>query len=442
MKTKFKAFQKPSTEEIKRLLESGTVIFDTNALLNLYRYKEHTRNKFFDLLDKIKERVWIPYHVGIEYQNNKKKVLNYRDDELNEIKSRFDSAKNQLKQSKIKKGHREVDLEEFISEVEHKFSEKLNEIEGTFEARDLSKESLEVDTKIHDIFDGKVGNPFKENELELIYEEGKKRYEHSVPPGYMDLKEKENEVKLYGNLPVKQAFGDLIIWKEILNYTSASQLDSTLFITDDLKQDWYLETKQSELMARPELGQEFHETTGKQSFAIINSELLIQIAQQVFNLGIDQSDVENIQEAQKDFQETTRRLRKSDAEEAIFEHLEEMDLVTFKRRDDNFDAILKDSIFSAECTFDLKFIRKTYNTEQFKDMISNNLEKTGSEAMMENYLCFATSQRYRYEEVLDKLNSALQSFEQSDLTSTSIRLFYIVRNGDHYKVKSVKKILN
>lgn len=442
MKTKFKAFKRPTEEEIIEILKEGLVIFDTNSLLNLYRYKEETRNKFFDLFEKIQARIWIPYHVGIEYHSNKKNVFNYRNDELKEIRTRFDGALNKLKNSTIKRGHREVDLEEFINQVESNLTEKLSEVEETFKVRNLNEEAMDVDQKIHNFFDNKVGEPFSETQLEQIYTEGKKRYENEIPPGYKDLESKEGEVKLYGNLAVKQAYGDLIIWKELLQKMSQEQTTSTLFITDDTKPDWYLESNQAELMARPELGQEFFSVTGKDQFAIINSEYLIKVAQKAYNLGISQADMENIKEAQKDFQETTGRLKKQDAEEAILANLERNDLVEFKRRDESFDAILNDVLFNKEISFDLKFIRKTYSENQFRDMILNNLDKCVDSGFKQNILCFAASQDYRYEEVYEKLGSVLDDIDLNTLKGTIIRLYYIVRSDDHYKVKSVKKILN
>ena len=53
------------------------------------------------------------------------------------------------------------------------------------------------------------------------------RYEHSIPPGYKDKNDKIGF----------QIFGDLIIWKQIIEYASEIQ-KPIIFICNDLKEDW------------------------------------------------------------------------------------------------------------------------------------------------------------------------------------------------------------
>ncbi|MGJ0300874.1 PIN-like domain-containing protein [Aliarcobacter cryaerophilus] len=71
MKKMFEGFYETTDKELKDIWkESSTLfVFDTNVLLNLYSYAEKTRNDFFNLIKKsIISNIWIPYHVGLEYQ--------------------------------------------------------------------------------------------------------------------------------------------------------------------------------------------------------------------------------------------------------------------------------------------------------------------------------------------------------------------------------------
>ncbi|WP_423815166.1 PIN-like domain-containing protein, partial [Pseudomonas viridiflava] len=41
--------------------KNATFVFDTNVLLNLYRYQERTREELLDTLSKLSSRVWVPH---------------------------------------------------------------------------------------------------------------------------------------------------------------------------------------------------------------------------------------------------------------------------------------------------------------------------------------------------------------------------------------------
>ena len=53
-----------SDEEKKILWENATFVFDTNVLLNLYRYSKETRDILLDSMKQIKDRVWMPYQAA------------------------------------------------------------------------------------------------------------------------------------------------------------------------------------------------------------------------------------------------------------------------------------------------------------------------------------------------------------------------------------------
>ena len=127
MKDRFKGFYNP-TEELLRdawTSEQTLFVFDTNVLLNLYGYAEQTREDFFDLLGLLGEKIWIPYHVGLEYQRRRLEVI--RDE-----KAIFNKINDNLeKVEKIFKGDFEqLALRRRFPKL-HENTEKLN--------RDISK---------------------------------------------------------------------------------------------------------------------------------------------------------------------------------------------------------------------------------------------------------------------------------------------------------------
>ncbi|GAF53765.1 PIN-like domain-containing protein [Psychrobacter sp. JCM 18900] len=57
MESLFKGYYQPTPEQFKELWEEGTFVFDTNVLLNLYRYKIESRDEVLNIIQQIEDRV-------------------------------------------------------------------------------------------------------------------------------------------------------------------------------------------------------------------------------------------------------------------------------------------------------------------------------------------------------------------------------------------------
>src|SRR5579884_891019 len=75
MKKMFAGYYRPTDDEFKKAWETGTFSFDTNVLLNLYRYTQETRSSLLKVLDHVKARSWLPHQVGQEYFNRRADVI-------------------------------------------------------------------------------------------------------------------------------------------------------------------------------------------------------------------------------------------------------------------------------------------------------------------------------------------------------------------------------
>ena len=75
MKKQFAAYYELPETRIKEIWEKALIVFDTNVLLNLYRYKEETRNQFIKVIEFYGDRLWLPYQVGMEYHNRREVVI-------------------------------------------------------------------------------------------------------------------------------------------------------------------------------------------------------------------------------------------------------------------------------------------------------------------------------------------------------------------------------
>ncbi len=111
------------------------------------------------------------------------------------------------------------------------------------------------------IIEEKIGNGFSSDELERIYIDGENRFNNNIPPGFIDFKEKKKNP----NNSNYRIYGDLIIWKEILSKSKQDKV-GIIFISDDKKQDWWLELQEKTISPQPLLFKEFISETDGQKF--------------------------------------------------------------------------------------------------------------------------------------------------------------------------------
>lgn len=249
-------FKKYTAEEINGVWEHAVIVLDTNILLNLYRYSEETRDDVLSVMEKLKDRLWMPYQVGLEYYNNRVKTFSAIADMQKSFKKKLDDGKTNLlnafnNQETSRHPHiSKDDLGNVYDEAVKQVMEYVDQ--QTARLHDYANDDI-VLNKLLEIYDGKVGDDFTTEELFEIYEEGEVRYAGLLPPGFMDEKAKRGQ-------GLRHLFGDLILWKEILNYSKDENVD-VIFVTEDSKDDWW-DKKDGKLSPHKELIREFRKESG------------------------------------------------------------------------------------------------------------------------------------------------------------------------------------
>lgn len=248
MEKTFKEYNSLTQPEIDELWNKAIFIFDTNVLLNFYRYSDETAQKFIETIEKLNERVWLPYQVGLEFNKNRLSVIS--DQKKSYVE--FDKKLNNLIEDVENKSRNPFLSESLLSKL-ISIREKIKiEVDNKISHYDDCINSNDkLFPKINSIFQGKVGEAYKDEELKKIYSEGDKRYKDKIPPGFKDNGKPENE-----------KFGDLIIWKQIISKAKNDEVD-LIFILDDRKEDWWLEHQGKTISPRPELLKEFRNETNK-----------------------------------------------------------------------------------------------------------------------------------------------------------------------------------
>lgn len=294
VKNLFKSFYQPTEKEFNELWEKCIFVFDTNTLLNLYRYPEKTRELFLNILQKIEGRIWIPYQVAFEYHKNLNDELYKQDTGYNSFQELINNSITDLigkienKSKEIR--HSNITIEKIISimnEAKEFATKELDSQKG--EHPDLEKLKENLDSIIGD----EVGRPYNQEELDQIYIAGEERYANQIPPGFKDVSDKKGKTSFYNGITYKDEYGDLVYWLQIIEKAKEQSISAVILISDDSKEDWIYKVKGQKKGIHPELMNEFRRETNSKPFYLYNSEQFIKHAQN--HLSITNS--ENIEEA-------------------------------------------------------------------------------------------------------------------------------------------------
>ena len=242
----------------EKVWQDGIIVFDTNVLLNLYRYSEEARDELLKLMKSFQKRLWMPYQVGLEFLANREAVIRWLHKGFKDLSSQVDECKKSFfkfyegNYAKLRHINRK-ELEELFDLQLQPIKDKLKEWEDA--APDYDKKDV-VKNKILAMYNKRVGNDYNYDELLEIYAKGKVRYEHQIPPGYKD------DMKDKREMGARYVYGDLIAWMQIMDYAKEKEKD-VIFVGEDLKEDWWEKEDGKINKPRQELIDEFSYRTGR-----------------------------------------------------------------------------------------------------------------------------------------------------------------------------------
>lgn len=253
------------SNEFKKIIEENTIIIlDTNILLALVKYSTYSSSNIIKILNACLEKTWIPNQVFKEYNSNK-------NSEFAKVKKkyeRFQKGMTTILKETSQKLHKtikeaqkleypgcnflEEELLKQIASLKATIDDYYKSLGVEYEFTKKEKQVLDLESYMSKmVTNDRIGKPITQSEMLNIIQEGELRYKYNIPPGYEDIKEKEGI----------DVFGDLFIWKELLNYTKENRISNVIFVTNDLKEDWWLLKGEEKLPVkiRPELEKEFKE---------------------------------------------------------------------------------------------------------------------------------------------------------------------------------------
>lgn len=283
----FEGYRTPTTDDYRRALGAGMVVPDANVLLNLYRYTDQARDDLLSVLERLGNQLWVPHQVLVEFWRNRDAALRDPRD-TGRIAAEMSSARDQAL-SIFRAWANRVSLPpdqatELIDALNHGFDaviagvERFSDTSAIESARDTDKDA--VLGRLESILAGRAGRCLTDEALRQAIEEGLRRVDMREPPGYMD-KNKED----------RAAAGDYLVWEQVLIEAEQRQCN-VVFVTADVKEDWWRREAGELRGPRLELVNEMRIRTGSRLFMLRPTRLL-ELARELLEVTVHDESVQD-----------------------------------------------------------------------------------------------------------------------------------------------------
>lgn len=281
MKKQFREHYTYTNSEIRKIWNKCIFVFDTNTLLNMYRYKEKTTKEYFDVLTELRasKRIFLPYQVGQEFFDRRMEVINEYSKSYDEVLSQFDKFKMSVEKKYSR--HPYIDFKDLADQVEKALEPIVKSIERSKKSHPDLIENDVVLGRLTKIFDGLTGERYSDSELQSIFQEGELRYKANTPPGYKDSAKGGT-----------RQYGDLVIWKEMIDLAKIKKVP-IVFISGDVKEDWWQIFEGKRIMPHPLLKREMLDQAGTE-FHIYTADRFLSYYKELSNNSIGDDAIDEV----------------------------------------------------------------------------------------------------------------------------------------------------
>lgn len=267
MKEDFPGWFPKTPNELADIWTRAIFVPDANILLHCVRHPAPVRDELLRVFEVLKDSLWIPHQVGLEFQRNRLEVEFGAQDVYDRLTKDYEAALVQPKEKlRQLRAHPTINVEREIAVLDmflEDFGKRMAAARDDHPTRDIA---LAV-SRLTELFKGRVGARWTPEQMSALKKEGEERYTKKIPPGYKDVKKEAGEFDKYG---------DLMIWKDLIKQAKLSKRP-IIFISDDAKEDWWWIHRGRKLGARPELLEEFH-SLAEQDFHIYEFTQFLRIA--------------------------------------------------------------------------------------------------------------------------------------------------------------------
>ncbi|MFZ1431157.1 MAG: PIN-like domain-containing protein [Geminicoccaceae bacterium] len=300
----FPSYHPIGSIKISEMWDHAHFVLDTNVLLNFYRYSISTRDELIQIMDRLKDRVWIPHHAALEFEKRRLSVIADQKNMFSKVKNVVSSGISGIEKSidgfQLEKRHSTINASSFLKSLRETRDNFISELEK-IEANQLDVyEADRLYSDLNNLFSGCVGAPYDDQtQLDKISADREKRNKSKRPPGFRDRsKEHDDDNEFYFNgLRYLRIDGDIIIWSQIKDFARSESIKSVIFITDDRKDDWWhiIDSNGKKTVGpRPELIEEIYQTTNGTKFWMYRPDCFLAYAREHLRIDVAESTVSEV----------------------------------------------------------------------------------------------------------------------------------------------------
>lgn len=395
-------------EKVKAIWDDCLFVFDANFLCDLYRYSDITRLDFIDVMNRFSDRVWLPNRAMEEYLRNRRVVISKQEALYDDVIKKLNILEENLNH---KKQHPFVSkkLHTGFFDVSRRLKEELEGSKVEYVKRINGGD--EIKNKIVDIFDGKVGFGFAEEELQEILKDGEIRYQNKTPPGYKDKEkekdEHENQCLTESDKKCKP-YGDLIVWKQIIAKAKKDKVN-IVFVTSDSKEDWWKKEGNYTLGPRGELVKEFENET-EMFFHMYSPDRFLKFAQERLKVKVNEEALEEIKEIK--IEDEKKFLNKNMMKKLSVSKIKNISLQNYHFNEEMYQGRLKQCMYEKEALYS-EMLKLHNERDKIKYMIMESREKNDDAGFMKMMKAYDDNQNF-----IQKINSSIRDLEQEVMKLT------------------------
>jgi hypothetical protein len=291
MKNEFLGYYTPNKEEFQEIWKDCIFVLDANVLLNLYRYSVEASNSFIKILESLSSRLWMSHQAAFEFQDNRLGVIAQQEKVYKQITDKLESTYREL-EDMLWRGHLSINADDLLNRISVTFKDVTGDLQKHQDDHPDLYNDDKFRNKITQILNCKIGEPYTDERLNEIYKTGEFRYANKIPPGYKD--HAKNEKKKFGNQLIESKYGDLIQWYQMLDKAFETK-KPIVFVSDDLKEDWWWQTNGKTIGPRPELITEMNNIAGVR-FYMHTPDAFMKYANDYLKLKIKQKIIDEVRE--------------------------------------------------------------------------------------------------------------------------------------------------
>ncbi|WEK38071.1 MAG: PIN domain-containing protein [Candidatus Pseudobacter hemicellulosilyticus] len=288
MKETYPGYYKKTPQEIKKVWDNGLLTFDSNVLLNIYRYPADTRKELLKLIDKLSAKIFLTHQGGLEFHRNRFDVIVEQEKTYREFNENFSRIETELSAR---------NCHPYLSDiVHHKLSQVLGEVKTEIRSNEQYFSDLitndEIYLEINRLFEKKIESPFTPEELHKLLEDEKKK-QHTRSLFAMDENSSE-----------ERKYSDLLLWKQIIHKAKKTR-KPIILVTDEGKKNWWWTLNNGHIIGpRQDLVEElFNET--HVDFYIYTTEKFLEYGLTYLQEKGNAKVIDEVKERKEDFMKAT-----------------------------------------------------------------------------------------------------------------------------------------